>query len=82
MNYRHHFHAGNFADCLKHALLLWLLRAMARKEAGFAVLDTHAGAGRYDLSGTEAERSGEWRQGSLDGIAEAHIAEQAAHGLA
>jgi 23S rRNA (adenine2030-N6)-methyltransferase len=63
MNYRHAFHAGNFADCLKHALLLWLLRAMARKEAGFAVLDTHAGAGRYDLSGTEAERSGEWRQG-------------------
>jgi 23S rRNA (adenine2030-N6)-methyltransferase len=63
MNYRHAFHAGNFADCLKHVLLLWLLRAMARKEAGFAVLDTHAGAGRYDLSGTEAERSGEWRQG-------------------
>jgi 23S rRNA (adenine2030-N6)-methyltransferase len=63
MNYRHAFHAGNFADCLKHALLVWLLRAMARKEAAFAVLDTHAGAGRYDLSGAEAERSGEWRQG-------------------
>ncbi len=62
MNYRHAFHAGNFADCTKHALLLWLLRALARKPAPFAVLDTHAGAGRYDLS-AEAERTGEWRAG-------------------
>jgi 23S rRNA (adenine2030-N6)-methyltransferase len=62
MNYRHAFHAGNFADCTKHALLVWLLRALARKPAPFAVLDTHAGAGRYDLSG-EAERTGEWRAG-------------------
>jgi len=63
MNYRHAFHAGNFADCMKHALLVWLLRALARKPAPFAVLDTHAGIGRYDLSGPEAERTGEWRQG-------------------
>ncbi len=62
MNYRHAFHAGNFADCTKHALLVWLLRALARKPAPFAVLDTHAGAGRYDLSGA-AERTGEWRAG-------------------
>ncbi len=62
MNYRHAFHAGNFADCTKHALLVWLLRALARKPAPFAVLDTHAGAGRYDLQG-EAERTGEWRAG-------------------
>ena len=62
MNYRHAFHAGNFADCTKHALLVWLLRALARKPAPFAVLDTHAGAGRYDLSGV-AERTGEWRAG-------------------
>ena len=62
MNYRHAFHAGNFADCMKHALFLTLLRAMARKEAGFFVLDTHAGIGRYDLS-AEAERTGEWRSG-------------------
>ena len=62
MNYRHAFHAGNFADCTKHALLVWLLRALARKPAPFAVLDTHAGAGRYDLS-ADAERTGEWRQG-------------------
>jgi 23S rRNA (adenine2030-N6)-methyltransferase len=63
MNYRHAFHAGNFADCMKHALLVWLMRAMARKPAGFAVLDTHAGIGRYDLSAGPAERTGEWRAG-------------------
>ena len=62
MNYRHAFHAGNFADCTKHALLVWLLAALARKPAPFAVLDTHAGTGRYDLSGN-AERTGEWRAG-------------------
>ena len=49
MNYRHAFHAGNFADCMKHALLVWLLRALQRKPGGVFVLDTHAGAGRYDL---------------------------------
>jgi 23S rRNA (adenine2030-N6)-methyltransferase len=63
MNYRHAFHAGNFADCAKHALLVWLLRAMQKKPAGVFVLDTHAGAGRYDLSAGPAERTGEWRQG-------------------
>ena len=63
MNYRHAFHAGNFADCMKHALLVWLLHAMQRKPAGLLVLDTHAGAGRYDLSAGPAERTGEWRAG-------------------
>jgi 23S rRNA (adenine2030-N6)-methyltransferase len=63
VNYRHAFHAGNAGDCLKHALLVWLLRALARKEAAFAVLDTHAGAGRYDLASGPAERTGEWRSG-------------------
>ncbi len=63
MNYRHAFHAGNFADCAKHALLVWLLRALARKDAPFAVLDTHAGIGRYDLAAGEAARTGEWRDG-------------------
>lgn len=63
MNYRHAFHAGNFADCMKHVLLVWLLRALARKEAGFLALDTHAGIGRYDLSGPEAIRTGEWQSG-------------------
>ncbi len=59
MNYRHAFHAGNFGDCMKHALLIWLLRAMQRKPAPLFVLDTHAGAGHYDLTA----RTEEWRQG-------------------
>jgi 23S rRNA (adenine2030-N6)-methyltransferase len=63
VNYRHAFHAGNFADCMKHALLVWMLRALARKPAGFMVLDTHAGIGRYDLGSGEASRTGEWRGG-------------------
>ncbi len=63
MNYRHAYHAGNFADCMKHALLLLLLRAMQRKDKPLLVLDTHAGTGRYDLAGTEAAKTGEWRGG-------------------
>ena len=64
MNYRHAFHAGNHGDCLKHALLLLLLEALRRKDTPFAVLDTHAGRGRYDLSAEESQRSGEWRRGA------------------
>ena len=63
MNYRHAFHAGNFADCMKHAVLVWLLRALARKPAGFCVLDTHAGLGHYDLTSGPAARTGEWQAG-------------------
>ncbi len=63
MNYRHAFHAGNFADCMKHALLVRLLGALTRKPAALAVLDTHAGIGRYDLTGGPASRTGEWRGG-------------------
>jgi 23S rRNA (adenine2030-N6)-methyltransferase len=63
LNYRHAFHAGNFADCMKHSVLLWLLRAMQRKSAAVFVLDTHAGRGRYDLSTGEAERTGEFHAG-------------------
>ena len=63
MNYRHAFHAGNFADCLKHALLVWLLRSMQRKATPLRVLDTHAGLGLYDLSAPEAQRTGEWLGG-------------------
>src|SRR4051812_33701314 len=48
---------------MKHALLVWLLRALAAKEKPFRVLDTHAGLGSYDLSASEAERTGEWRRG-------------------
>jgi 23S rRNA (adenine2030-N6)-methyltransferase len=63
LNYRHAFHAGNFADVFKHALLLEILATLARKPAAFAVLDTHAGIGGYDLAGAEAARTGEWQAG-------------------
>jgi len=63
MNYRHAFHAGNFADCMKHALLVWLLGALARKPRPFFVLDTHAGPGFADLASAPAARTGEWQQG-------------------
>jgi 23S rRNA (adenine2030-N6)-methyltransferase len=67
MNYRHHFHAGNFADVMKHALLLQLLQALQKKEKGFFYLDTHAGRGRYDLraaaTGATLARAPEWPEG-------------------
>lgn len=63
MNYRHAFHAGNHADCLKHALLVALLDHLRRKETPFFVLDTHAGPGLAALDGPEASRTAEWRDG-------------------
>ncbi|WP_424362505.1 23S rRNA (adenine(2030)-N(6))-methyltransferase RlmJ [Methylocystis parvus] len=63
MNYRHGFHAGNFADVFKHALLARLLVYLTRKETPFRVIDTHAGEGAYDLAADEAERTGEWEGG-------------------
>jgi 23S rRNA (adenine2030-N6)-methyltransferase len=63
MNYRHGYHAGNFADVLKHAILLACVEHLALKDKPFAVIDTHAGAGIYDLSGVEAQKTGEWRDG-------------------
>ncbi len=63
MNYRHAFHAGNFADVLKHAVLARILVALAAKETPFRVLDTHAGIGLYDLSADESARTGEWLGG-------------------
>jgi 23S rRNA (adenine2030-N6)-methyltransferase len=80
VNYRHAFHAGNHADCLKHALLIALLRALTRKPAPFAVLDTHAGRGRYDLAATEATRTGEASRGAarLAGIAAGPLADYVA----
>jgi len=59
MNYRHAFHAGNFADLQKHAIVLALLKALTADEAPLSVIDTHAGAGAYDLGGDMALRSGE-----------------------
>ncbi len=63
MNYRHAFHAGNQGDCLKHALLLLLIAALQQKPAPVFVLDSHAGAGKYDLKAEQALRTGEWRSG-------------------
>jgi 23S rRNA (adenine2030-N6)-methyltransferase len=63
MNYRHAFHAGNFADVHKHAVLMRILVHLRRKPAAFRIIDTHAGAGRYDLFAPEARRGGEWREG-------------------
>ena len=63
MNYRHAFHAGNFADVMKHAVLARILTYLAEKPAPYRVIDTHAGAGVYDLAGPEAARTGEWRDG-------------------
>jgi len=63
MNYRHGFHAGAFADVFKHAILARILVYLAKKDAPLRYIDTHAGAGRYDLSGDAATRSPEWRDG-------------------
>ncbi len=63
MNYRHAFHAGNFADVHKHSVLVRILVHLCLKPAAFRVIETHAGAGRYDLFGVEPSRSGEWHQG-------------------
>src|SRR6476659_4060218 len=63
MNYRHAFHAGGFADVIKHIVLVRMLVYLQDKPAAFRVIDTHAGAGVYDLTGEEARRGGEWLTG-------------------
>ena len=63
MNYRHAFHAGSFTDVIKHIVLVRILSHLQEKPAAFRVIDTHAGAGLYDLAGEEAQRSGEWLTG-------------------
>lgn len=63
MNYRHAFHAGNFADLVKHAALIALLERLDRKAGPLTAVDTHAGAGLYDLAGADAMRSGEAEAG-------------------
>jgi 23S rRNA (adenine2030-N6)-methyltransferase len=63
MNYRHAYHAGNFADVLKHAVLSFVLVHLAKKSTPYRVIDTHAGIGMYDLAGEEAGKTGEWRGG-------------------
>ncbi len=63
MNYKHIYHAGNFADVAKHVGLLFCLNALKRKDAAFFVLDSHAGRGYYDLQAAEAQKSGEAERG-------------------
>jgi 23S rRNA (adenine2030-N6)-methyltransferase len=63
MNYRHAYHAGNFADVHKHASLTLLLGHLLKKDTAFHVLDCHAGIGRYDLTGVEANKTAEFRAG-------------------
>ncbi|MUZ64203.1 23S rRNA (adenine(2030)-N(6))-methyltransferase RlmJ [Agrobacterium vitis] len=63
MNYRHIYHAGNFADVLKHAVLARLVIYLQQKDKAFRVLDTHAGIGLYDLSSDESQKTGEWLGG-------------------
>jgi 23S rRNA (adenine2030-N6)-methyltransferase len=63
MNYRHAFHAGGFADVIKHIVLVRILIYLQEKPAAFRVIDSHAGAGLYDLTGDEARRGGEWLTG-------------------
>lgn len=63
MNYSHHYHAGNHADILKHLVLALVLDALKQKDKPFAVVDTHAGAGLYDLLATAADKTGEWQAG-------------------
>ena len=63
LSYRHSFHAGNHADVLKHTVQSLIIEALKEKEKPFLYLDTHAGAGRYQLSGEHAERTGEYLEG-------------------
>ena len=63
MNYRHAFHAGNFADVLKHVVLARILEHLKRKPAPFRAIDLHAGVGLYDLAGEAAAKTGEWEAG-------------------
>ncbi|HEY4344515.1 MAG TPA: 23S rRNA (adenine(2030)-N(6))-methyltransferase RlmJ [Parvibaculum sp.] len=72
MNYRHAYHAGNFADVMKHASLTLALEHMKQKEKPFFLLDTHAGTGATDLTGTEAQKTGEFHDGIARVLASAN----------
>jgi len=63
MNYRHGYHAGNFADVVKHVALVAILQYLKKKDTAFSVIDSHAGRGIYDLAGDQAARTGEAQNG-------------------
>jgi 23S rRNA (adenine2030-N6)-methyltransferase len=78
MNYRHAYHAGNFADVVKHIILTRIVLYLQRKDQAFRVVDTHAGIGRYDLQGIEAGKTNEWQSGVgrlLDAKLDTNVAE-------
>ena len=77
MNYRHAFHAGNFADVVKHIVLVRILSYLQEKPSAFRVIDSHAGAGLYDLTGSEATRGGEWLTG-IARVRQARFSDRAA----
>lgn len=82
MNYRHAYHAGNFADVVKHAAIVLVIDHLRRKDSPFCIVDTHAGIGCYDLEGTEAGKTGEYEDGvarllkgpALPGIFDGYLA--------
>lgn len=73
MNYRHAFHAGNFADVLKHTVLVGLLESLKAKQTPFCYMDTHSGRGQYELTGSEATRTGEASDGIQRLLASARL---------
>lgn len=73
LSYRHSFHAGNFADLLKHLVLVYLVDYLNKKDKPYACLDTHSGAGLYTLHGNEAQKTGEYQQGIARLIEATHI---------
>jgi 23S rRNA (adenine2030-N6)-methyltransferase len=77
MNYRHAFHAGGFADVIKHIVLVRILTYLHEKPAPFRVIDSHAGSGLYDLTGEQARRGGEWLTG-IARIMQARFSQQVA----
>ncbi len=70
MNYRHVYHAGNFADVVKHLVMMLCIDYLKRKDAPFCVIDAHGGCGLYDLSSEQAQKTGEWKDGigRFDGL--------------
>lgn len=76
MNYRHAYHAGNFADVVKHVVLVRLVEYLKQKDKAFRVIDTHAGIGLYDLSSEEAGKTGEW-EGGIGRLLDAKLSPEA-----
>lgn len=72
MNYRHAYHAGNFADVVKHIIVTRIVEYLKQKDKAFRVIDTHAGVGLYDLTSVEAGKTGEW-QGGIGKVANARL---------